>query len=246
MGSGMTETERRLRQLARAALVRARGDMRAAMTRLDADIIKANDIDLERELTATWREYALRGLLNANLTDLQSEGIIPCPKEEPKHNESTSRTDTWAHSRVREMEARAKAQSRNYLDDFKVNGEPIGDLTPETVLAKADLLESDSRFMRLMASGVPPQSRIRDYITKEEAEQRWKMARERPPQPELDARQSRMMKMLTRSRGLNEEEYRNAQARVRELERLSTPQPWDSFELDVLARVMTEYETNHK
>jgi len=216
------------------------------MTRLDADIIQANEIELERELTAMWREYALRRLLSDNLADLQSEGIIARPKEEPKYKDRTSRPETWAHSRVRDMEERAKAQSRNYLDDFKVNGEPIGDLTPETVLAKADLLERDSRFMRLMASGVPPHSRIRDYITKEEAEQRWKMAQAQPPQPEINARQSRLMKMLVRSRDLNEEEYRHAQDRVRELKQLTAPQTWDSFELDVLARVMSEYEATHE
>ena len=198
----MTEKESRLRQLARAALIRARKDVPQAMTRLNANIIKANDIELERELTAMWREYALRHLLNANLTDLQSEGIIPRPKEEPEYKDRTSRPETWAYLRVKNMEARAEAQMRNYLDDFKVNGEPIGDLTPETVLAKADLLERDSRFMRLMASDVPPQSRIRDYITKEEAQQRWAMAQEQSSQPQIDARQNLLMKMLTRSRPL--------------------------------------------
>jgi hypothetical protein len=233
----------RLRQLARGALVRARGDVALAMVRLDADIIKADDIELERELTAFWREYALRRVLNTNLTDLQSEGVIPRPQEERASDDATSRRETWAHTRVREMEQRTR---RNYLNDFKVNGEPIGDLTPETVLVKADLYERDARFMRLIASGVPPQSRIRDFITPEEAEQRWKMAQEAPPQTERDARQTSVMKLLTRSRGLNDEEYRDAQARVRELEALPEPSRWDSVELDALARVMSEYETKHE
>ena len=238
----------RLRTLARAALLRTKGDISDAVARLDADIIKANDIELERALTANFRHYALRALLNHNLTDLREEGRLPeAPEPEPSATD-WSRAETWAHSRVKDMERREAERRRNYLNTFLVNGEPIGDLTPETVLARADLHLRDARFMRLLASGVPHGHRIRDFVTEEEAAERWKMAQEAPPQPDPDgaARQQRLMRMLTRGRSLKDEEFRAAQKRVAELQRLAAPTTWDEFELDALARVISEYEEEQR
>lgn len=246
----MSDTDKtaRLRKLARAALLRAKGDMSAAIERLDADIIKANDIELERELTATWRDDALRQQLNASLLDLREEGVLPRPAEVRSPAPSPARQQTWAHKRVKDMERRADERRRNYLDSFLVNGEPIGDLTPETVLARADLHERDARFMRLLASGVPHGHRIREFVTPDEAEERWKMAQEAPPHAFLggDGRAAQIMKLLARGRPLRQSEYEDAQHRVAELQRLTDPSAWDSFELDALARVMSEYEDEQR
>ena len=52
--------------------------------------------------------------------------------------------------------------------------------------------------------------------------------------------------MLTRGRGLKDDEYRAAQARVAELTQLNDRSAWDEFELDALARVMSEYEDEQR
>ena len=232
----------RLKTLARAALIRARGDITKAMERIDADIIKSNDIELERSLTADWRHYALRALLNRNRSDLIEERRLPQQtiQAAPAADLSCA-PSTWAHRRVQQMEKRA----RNYLNEYLINGEPIGDLTAETVLMKADSHERDARFMRLMASGVPPTGRIRDYVSAEEANERWGMAREQPSLYQFnDPRADRLLKVLMRGRPLKPDEYQATQQRVRELESLDTQTAWDSFELDALARVMSEYEAD--
>lgn len=233
----------RLRVLARTALTRFQGDVNRAMRWLDEQVIAAADPALERALAAYYRTYALRRVININLSDLEEEGILPRQREEPAAAEQ-SREQTWAHARVHDMEQRAEDRRRNYLDTFLIHGEPIGDLTPEAVLARADLHERDARFMRLMASGVPHGHRIREFVTPEEAAERWRMAQEMSPPRDL--RREQIVKMLTRGRGLKDDEYRAAQARVAELAQLNDRSAWDEFELDALARVMSEYEDEQR
>lgn len=237
----------RLRQLARAALLRAKGDVSAAIAPLDEAIIKANDIALERELTANFRHYALRAVLHHHLTDLRQEGRLPREQAEPTTSAADwSRAPSWAVGRVKDMEERKETRRRNYLDSFLINGEPIGDLTPEVVLARADRHERDAHFMRLIASGVPHGRRIRDYVTQEEAEERWQMAQAAPVRTDVEARQAGILKMLTRGRNLSPDEYEAASRRVAELQRLDKPSAWDNFEMDALARVMSEYDAEQR
>jgi hypothetical protein len=130
---------------------------------------------------------------------------------------------------------------RNYLNEFKVNGEPIGDCTAEAVLMQAERHERDARFMRLMASGVPPQSKIRDFVSAEEAEKRWEMAQE-PPRyastPDLDWAFRLMMKGIK-----NSEQLAEATARVGNLMD-AQPGTHDGATLDCLARAIHDYENN--
>ena len=235
----------RLRVWARAVLQEVGGDIKAAAEKLGEQITAADDAELERALAGDYRDYALRRVLFSALSELEEEGVLPKAREEAMP-EAAPRAETWAYGRIRDMAQREEAQRFNYLDDFLVGGEPIGDLTPETVLARADLLERDARFMRLMASGVPPQGRIRDYITPDEAAERWKLAKEPAPQPQRDERREQIMRMLTRGRTMKPDEYRVAQARVEELCALNNPDAWDKFELDALARVMSEYEDEQR
>lgn len=65
---------------------------------------------------------------------------------------------------------------KSILDRMLINGKPLGDCTPEEAIAWADHNDRRSRIVRLMASGVPPQSPIREFITPEEAERRAEMA----------------------------------------------------------------------
>lgn len=245
------QPKERLRLLARASIVAAKSDTDKALELLDTKIKAAKDVELERELTAAYRIIALRSLLATHYNELRAEGRIPRLVETPIPTTDFSRTrDTgspsWAKSRIQDMQERGETRRRNYLNDFLVNGEPIGDLTPETVLVHADLRERDARFMRLLASGVPANSRIRDFVTSEEAEQRWKLASGQPPQPEIDARRYGIVTLLMKGRVLRDQEYQEASKRVADLRAITMPTSWDTLELDALARVIYEYEEAHR
>jgi hypothetical protein len=238
----MADKSYRLRVWARQILLQTSGDVNAALPHLDRQIIEADDAALERALTATYREYALRALLNSNLTDLEEEGALPTQREAPPEPTREAKANTWAHERVRDMDERRKMEVRNYLDSFLVNGEPIGDLTPETVLARADLHERDARFMRLIASGVPLGHRIREFVTPQEAAERWQMAHEPPALSVEQERQAALMRLLTLNRTLTEHEYLAAKARVEALQAQPDRTRMDELEQDCLARIMSEYE----
>lgn len=237
----IADREYRLRVLARTALTRFQGDIDHAMQWLDEQLVVINDAALERALSASYRTYAMRRLLNINFADLQAEGVLPKQREEPA-DPAQPAAQTWAHDRLRDMQQRVETRRRNYLDEFLIHGEPIGDLTPETVLARADISERDACFMRLMASGVPHGHRIREFVTEDEAAERWKMARESAPMPPADPRPELIMRMLTRGRTMRPDEYQAAQIRVAELHGITNRTTWDDCELDALARVMSEYE----
>jgi hypothetical protein len=186
-------------------------------------------------------------LLNTNLTDLEEEGALPKRRQERGSTATEAQPASWAHQRVRDMEERVGQQRRNYLDTFLVNGEPIGDLTPETVLARADLHERDARFMRLMASGVPHGHRIREFVTPQEAQERWHMAQQPSPvAPEVQERLQQIRRMLTTGRTLKRHEYESAMARAEVLRRGEALTALDTLELDALARVMSEYEDEQR
>ena len=73
------------------------------------------------------------------------------------------------------VSAHAQARMKNeiadtVLDTVKVRGLPIGDWISDKALEAADGMESDSRILRAFATGVPPGRRIRDFITRVEAE----------------------------------------------------------------------------
>lgn len=57
------------------------------------------------------------------------------------------------------------------LDSIKVRGKPIGDWTHEEAMEQAERNDYDSRLLRAFASGVPPLSKIRDFITPEQAQE---------------------------------------------------------------------------
>jgi hypothetical protein len=242
----MNDKAYRLRLWARQILTQASGDVAAALPHLDAQIIEADDAALERALTANYREYALRALLQTNLTDLEEEGLLPKRQADRPAPAQKTQAATWAHQRVRQMAERHETERRNYLDSFLVHGEPIGDLTPEAVLARADLHERDARFMRLMASGVPQGHRIREFVTPDEAAERWRLAHEPPAPAGEQQRHAALVRLLTLGRTLKEPEYLAAQARAEELQAQPDKTRMDNLELDCLARVMSEYEDSQR
>lgn len=56
------------------------------------------------------------------------------------------------------------------LDTFKVNGQPIGDLTPTEANKWADSRERDARFVRLLTANLPPDEPIKKYRTPDDAQ----------------------------------------------------------------------------
>ena len=237
----------RLRIIARAAIVAARGDSDDAFARFDKNVIAENDAALERALCVNFRSIAIRALLATHFNELRAEGKIRQPDQTrirtTNYGGTTEapRRQTWAKQHVEKVEERA----RSYLNDFRVNGESIGDCTAEVVLHQAENHERDARFMRLMASGVPPTGKIRDYVTEDEAKDRWNRAQEEPKTFRHEERDRYNSVLTLLCRGLrNEKEHAAALARASELMDAEHG-TMDGCELDALARVISEYEDKH-
>jgi len=62
------------------------------------------------------------------------------------------------------------------IDTFPINGRPIGDCTVDEALGARDVRLRDARFIELVTAGVPSIGRIRDYVTREDAEKAWEQA----------------------------------------------------------------------
>ncbi len=64
------------------------------------------------------------------------------------------------------------------LDTYKVNGRPVGDVTPEEALSFRDAKARENRFIDLLTAGLPPHLPIRHFVRPEEAEAMWRRAQE--------------------------------------------------------------------
>jgi hypothetical protein len=63
----------------------------------------------------------------------------------------------------------ARLAQRTLLDTFKINGKPVGDLTPAEANQWAGAQERDARFVRLLTQNLPPDLPIRKFRTGDEA-----------------------------------------------------------------------------
>jgi hypothetical protein len=172
--TGRPTTEARLRELCEHALKYHRGDTAKAYEHLNAALLSANDASLERELCSAYRSAAIRAWLAETYHAMRSKGLVP--RSIPEHKIPTTQYDVPRGPRTGDLlhvQMQPSAVIRRYLDSFLVNGEPIGDCTAETVMLAADKRDMDTSFMRYMANGVPPNGRIRDYRTEEEAATFW-------------------------------------------------------------------------
>lgn len=247
-----------LRENMRRITLAAKGNADSAYEAFNLWLLRANSAALERELTSAYRTISIRALMAETFHQLRSEGRIPQPQ--PEIPVTTSRPDrarptTWARRRVRQINENLEHERQAYedrlLEVFKVRGEPIGDCTPEFVLAAAETNERDARFMRLMASGVPPQAKIRDYVSAEEAHERWGMANGSQP-PAMPMSEWLSFDWLGQPLkrwmfyGLkNAKDYATAQKMVEELT-IGKPSNYsrnrESFALTILARAMNDWE----
>ena len=139
----MVTTKERLEALARTAILHALGDTEKALAGLDDLITAKNSAALERELCSACRTIAMRTLLATHFHELRAKGGSHRCRRMTRR--LWSRQDPRPGRRSRRGDRGAK---ENYLNDFRVNGEPIGDCTPEIVLEQAERRERDARFMR--------------------------------------------------------------------------------------------------
>jgi hypothetical protein len=63
----------------------------------------------------------------------------------------------------------APVAQASLLDTFRINGRPLGDLTPEEADKWASSRERDARFVRMLTQNLPPGIPIRNFRTAEDA-----------------------------------------------------------------------------
>lgn len=177
-----TTPDMALKKIARAAILKVRGDTEQAREVFNKMMIDADSATLERELCAAYRNTAIRAVLATHYQELRSEGKLPQLRK-------PIRIPTTDHDRVVEKPRRpsdwqwddeigmtAKAHIRRYLETFMVNGKPIGDCRVDEVDAAANTREADVRFMRSLVQGLPPDVIVRDHRTEEDAAKLWQLA----------------------------------------------------------------------
>jgi len=112
-------------------------------------------------------------------------GIPPSPGASGRTSASgvSPQTAGGSHLRVVGLTPEQLNEARNSaarvlwkIDTFPINGRPIGDCTVEEALGARDVRLRDARFIELVTAGVPSIGRIRDYVTREDAEKAWEAA----------------------------------------------------------------------
>jgi hypothetical protein len=174
-----TTPDMALKKMARAAILKAKGDTEEARTVFNNMIILADSAVLERELCSVYRNTAIRAVLATHYQELRSEGKLPGLVK-------PTRIPTTDHDRIVEKPRRpsdwqwddeigmtAKAHIRRYLDTFMVNGKPIGECRVEEVDKAAEIREADLKFMRALVENLPPTAIVGEYRTEEDAAKLW-------------------------------------------------------------------------
>ncbi len=197
-GGGKEPPAERLRLLARAAIVRANGDSEKAMLDLDGRIVAEDDAALERELTSAYRNTALRAVLATHFHELRAEGKVRQPGGDTRIS-TTDYSRTQAPAQWRPGQGRGyptpneiladaqRALQRRWLEEFKINGRPIGDATVNEADGWANRRERDTIFVRLLTAGLPGDAVIRDFRTNEDAETCWQNACQQQPNAGAEA-----------------------------------------------------------
>ena len=245
-------SEQKVRRLAEQALIKVSGDTSKAYELFNNAILAERDYLLERELTSAYRSSALRAWLAETYQKLRAERRIPIPIGEYKvqttnyDEPKTPREKSWAAQHVEGIKSRIETERVEYekrlLDSFLVNGRPIGDCTANEVLSQAERREVDARFMRLIASGIPPEAKIRDFVTAEEAEELYKKAH-KPVESAPILGQWDWIKNMSKPLR-SEAQFHAAVARAGELMD-AKPHTWEGIELDLLAQKIKDYEDGH-
>lgn len=140
------------------------------------------DAALMWELFAPYRNQALQAALTAAATELRRQET---PRREPGlRGAGLGQPDGQRpHARPSPISAAAinavsGAAAASLLDTFRVNGQPLGDVTAREASKWAGARARDARFVRLMAENLPPDDPIRKWRTAEDATAAYALARE--------------------------------------------------------------------
>jgi hypothetical protein len=119
-------------------------------------------------------EAAAAARIAAAVKREQRENAEPIPFTMPQPITGWDREGKFANDEAKaakQFGALARtAVKLSKLDDFMVNGQPIGDLTPEEANGWAASRERDARFVRLLTAGLPAGRPIRQFRKGDEAD----------------------------------------------------------------------------
>lgn len=164
--------------LARAALNISKVNNEKAVDVLDDFIRTENSAVLERELCSAYRRLAMRALLAAQWHELPAArralaevtGNVIALGEAPKAGGRGYKTPSEYNADAQ------RAVQRRWLDEYKLNGQPIGACTVREAAAWAAARERDARFVLRLIEGLPDEAVIGDVRTHEDAEICWNLA----------------------------------------------------------------------
>ena len=130
-----------------------------------------NDATLLWTLFAPYRAQAAQQMLTQASQELRDAGLAARSKKDAGGQSSSEDQERHAPSapttaqKRQAMEVRSNVAKLSMLDTFKVNGQPIGDLTPTEANKWAGARERDARFVRMLTQNLPPDQPIRKYRT---------------------------------------------------------------------------------
>ena len=181
--------QRRIMQVAREAIQANPKNWDGAKDAFYAKVRK--DADLLWELLAPYRAQAAQFWLtqaaseihaqNRMMADLPKSGGGQCADGNRASNAPADETGGQAHggnqsacaprpSAAAGAAAIANVTRLSLLDTFKVNGQPIGDVTPVEANRWASSRERDARFVRMLTQNLPPDQPIKKYRTPDDAQ----------------------------------------------------------------------------
>lgn len=164
----------RLREVAMAAVIQSPRNWDGAKD-LFYKAIK-HDAELLWALFAPHRNAAMLALLSEVNSERHRSGRLRDPGHEarverPALSASTvARPSTAARPSTQDVaRAAARVAVLTVLDTFKIDGTPIGDVTPAMANRWAGSREQDARFVRLLTQNLPPDQPIRQFRTAADA-----------------------------------------------------------------------------
>lgn len=166
--------QRRLMQVAKESIKASPRNWDGAKDALYSKI--RSDAALLWELFAPYRSQAVQMLLTQAATELREEERPRLVAGGGAGQMASVRPENAARSARAGMEAAAAVARKTLLDTFRVNGKPIGDLTPQEANAWASSRERDARFVRLLTANLPPDRPIREFRTGEDAQELYAQA----------------------------------------------------------------------
>ena len=190
--AGFGTTKERLRDIAVEVLAVHNANNSASREALYARVV--HHLDLVLELFSPYRDQALKRLLDWTSDRLAEEARLQEPKPrkaqtQPPRQEfgafTEDRRPSLSSALLAKAEAKRAAQQdaqhrvgevlkMSMLDEFKIDGTPIGKMTAGAALSWARRTGQHVRFVTMLAANLPQQDPIEKFITPEEANELWR------------------------------------------------------------------------